>query len=363
MISVVCPFYNEEAIIEASVRLMLHNLESLPDDWELVIVNDGSTDRSPDIARALEREYPRLRVVGYPVNRGRGYAIRTGVAQAHGDIVVTTEIDSSWGDDIVHRIAAAFEQYPGADMIIASPHLPGGGYRNVPLKRVLLSTVGNWVIRAGLASQITMNTGMTRGYRREKFLALPLEEDEKEIHLEIVNKALAFSYRIYEIPAMLEWKTHKLSKHSTTKRKSSSNVSKLMRTHILFSLLAAPFRYIHTFSGLLFAGAIVLFCWASYNLFTPEPSIYLVLTSFFLALFGFLLFTVGILTQQGRALMRELWWVRSELQTLGLDSLRGLRTRDTQVRPGILSEVESESIVDQGQEGANAVANKHDHEQ
>lgn len=76
MISVVCPFYNEEAILEASVRLMLKNLESLPDEWELLIVNDGSRDRSLDIAQQLARENSRLRVLSYTPNRGRGYAIR-----------------------------------------------------------------------------------------------------------------------------------------------------------------------------------------------------------------------------------------------------------------------------------------------
>ena len=80
MISVVCPFFNEEAIIEASVKRMLANLEALPEEWELIIVNDGSRDRSLELARALEAEHPRLRVVSYPSNRGRGHAIRSGAA-------------------------------------------------------------------------------------------------------------------------------------------------------------------------------------------------------------------------------------------------------------------------------------------
>ena len=316
MISVVCPFYNEGAILEASVKLMLQNLASLSDEWELIIVNDGSTDHSLEIARALEQKYPHLRVLSYPVNRGRGYAIRTGVARARGDIVVTTEIDSSWGDDIVHRIVAEFEKRPDADIIIASPHLPGGGYKNVPALRVFYSTFGNYIIRAGLAYSVTMNTGMTRGYRRERFLALPLDEDEKEMHLEIVNKALAFGYSIYEIPAVLEWKDHKLSTQPGKKRKSSSKVNKLVRTHLLFSLVAAPFRYIFAVSGLLIAGAIAFFILAVYNLFTPTPSAFYLLTSFFLGLFAFLIFTIAVLARQGRALMHELWRLRSQIRAI-----------------------------------------------
>src|SRR5262249_19560614 len=168
MISVVCPFFNEEAIIDPSVRLMLQNLATLSEEWELIIVNDGSRDRSLELARALEAEDRRLRGVSYPDNRGRGYAIRTGVGHARGDLVLTTEIDSSWGDDICVTLAAELRKRPDADIVIASPHLPGGGYRNVPLARVLLSTAGNYVIRSGLTYSVTMHTGMTRGYRREK---------------------------------------------------------------------------------------------------------------------------------------------------------------------------------------------------
>ncbi len=314
MISVVCPFYNEEAILEASVKLMLRNLAALPDPWELIIVNDGSRDGSLALAQALAKQHPHLKVVSYTPNHGRGYAIRAGIAQARGEIVVANEIDSSWGDDIVARIVAAFREHPDADIIIASPHLPGGGYKNVPAKRVFFSTVGNYVIRSGLNYHVTMNTGMTRGYRREKFLALPLYEDEKEQHLEIVSKALAFGYRIYEVPAVLEWKDHKLTKQPGVKRQSSSRVNKLVRTHLLFSLLAAPFRYLYLISGLMVVLAVVCFGMSVYRLFTPEPARNFVFVGLLLAVFAFLIFGIGILAQQGRALQVELWRLHSELR-------------------------------------------------
>lgn len=316
MISVVCPFFNEESILEKSVLLMLENLSSLPEEWELIIVNDGSTDPSLEIARTLALRHPRLRVVTYPTNRGRGYAIRTGVAEARGRIIVTTEIDSSWGDDIVHRIVDEFERRSDADIIIASPHLPDGAYKNVPARRVFLSTLGNYIIRGGLTYSITMNTGMTRGYRREKFLALPLAEDEKEMHLEIVNKALAFGYRIYEIPAVLEWKDHKLTTTPGRKRKSSSNVQKLIRTHLLFSVEVAPFRYLYLVAALLMGAAGLFVLWAFVNLFLSQPSAFLLLTGLSLGLFGFLIFGIGALAQQNRASMREMWRIQHRLDVL-----------------------------------------------
>jgi glycosyltransferase involved in cell wall biosynthesis len=317
MISVVCPFFNEEAIIEASVRLMLENLAKLPEDWELIIVDDGSRDRSLALARALEARHPQLRVLSYGVNRGRGHAIRTGVAQARGDIVITTEVDSSWGDDIATRIAAELRMRPEVDIVIASPHLPEGGYRNVPVWRILLSSVGNYVIRSGLTYRVTMHTGMTRGYRREKFLALPLDEDDKEMHLEIVSKAIALGYRIHEIPAVLEWKDQTLARDPTQRRKSSSVSNRLIRTHMLFSLLAAPFRYIYVVAAMLAAAAGFFFVWSVFNLLTHRVSAYVFLSSLLIGVLAFLVFGIGVLAQQGRALQRDLWRLRSELRARG----------------------------------------------
>jgi len=327
MISIICPFYNEESIIEKSIQLMLRNLKSLSENWELIVVDDGSTDHSLKIAQSLTKIYPKLRIVGYPVNRGRGYALRTGVSEARGELVVTTEIDSSWGDEIVHKIVAEFGEKKDADIIIASPHLPGGGYKNVPFKRVFLSSMGNRLIRAGTNSQITMNTGMTRGYRRKIFLDLPLDEEGKEVHLEIIQKAILFGYRIYEIPAVLEWKDKQLASRKGEERKSSSKINKLIRTHLLFTFLSAPFRYMYVLSGFLtFVGAIFFF-WAVYNLFNPEPSIFMAITSFFLFLFAFLISALGTLSHQNLETQGELWRIRSLLNRVDTTTVEKLKRK------------------------------------
>ena len=181
MLSVVCPFYDERAILQQSVEDMLRNLQELPEDWELIIVSDGSTDESLAIARELERANSRLRVLSYDRNRGRGHALRTGITAATGRFILTTEIDSSWGDHIVQQMFEALDANPTADIVIASPHLPGGGYKNVPFHRVALRKYGNYIIRTGMSFSTTMNTGMTRGYRADVIKGLPLFESGKEV--------------------------------------------------------------------------------------------------------------------------------------------------------------------------------------
>ena len=309
-ISVICPFYNEAEIIEPAIEQMLAQLDTLDADCELIVVNDGSTDGSGQIAEKLASRSPRLRALGYRFNRGRGYALRAGIAAARGEIIVTTEIDLSWGERIAADLVEAMRSWPDVDMVVASPHLPGGGYRNVPFKRVWLSRLGNRVIRACMFNGVTMNTGMTRAYRSRAIRLLPLFEDGKEFHLEVILKATAFGFKIGEIPALLEWKDHKRQGRSV-KRKSSSQVNRLIFSHSLFSVFANPVRYVWAMSfaslGLgaaFFVFALLLFYWG-------KVSAYTALLSLSLLILGIVLFVLGVVVKQGNMIQRELWMLQS----------------------------------------------------
>lgn len=311
-VSVVCPFYNEAPIIEHSIRTMAQNLARLDGEWELLVVNDGSTDQSGEIAHRVALEYPRVRVLGYPHNKGRGAALLTGIRQSRGAIVVTTEIDLSWGENIVHELVAATRAHPEADIVVASPNLPGGGYRNVPLKRVLLSRFGNRVIRACMSRAATMNTGMTRAYRRDAVMALPLYEHGKEFHLEVILKASALDYRIHEIPAVLEWKAYKQGDRQV-KRKSSSRVNRLIVSHSLFSLLANPVRYIWALSGVVFLVSMAFLVLATIFYLTHQVAAIAAIVALLLFIVAFGLFLAGIIFKQGSMVQRELWILQSGL--------------------------------------------------
>ena len=311
-VSVVCPFYNESAILAHSMASLAGNLARLDCEWELIVVDDGSTDGSGEIARRAAEGNPRIRVTGYANNKGRGAALLTGIRQARGTTIVTTEIDLSWGENIVHDLLAAMRAHPEADIVVASPNLAGGGYRNVPAKRVLLSRLGNKVIRACMSHAATMNTGMTRAYRGEAIASLPLSEPGKEFHLEVILKATALGYRIVEIPAILEWKEYKHADRRVA-RKSSTRVNRLIVSHSLFSLLANPVRYIWGMSVLTFAVGLLFFGAAVVQYLSKEVSAYSAIVALLLFLVAFSLFVVGIILKQGNMIQRELWMLQSGL--------------------------------------------------
>ncbi len=312
-ISIICPCYNEESIIEAAITNMAKKMTSLPYEWELIIVNDGSKDETFKLASGVAAGNPNVRVIGYVRNQGRGYAIRHGILNATGDVVVTTEIDLSWGEDIVMRLAQEFIAHPDADMVVASPNLPGGGYKNVPFKRVAISRIGNKIIRLGQSREMSMYTGMTRAYKRKSFLTLPIDENEKEFHLEVAQKAQAFHFKIYEIPCVLEWKDEKLSRPGSAKRKSSSKIPKLIRTHIFFAAAAAPFRYILPVSFFILLASIFFIVWAFLNLFAGIPSALVLITGLILFLIAFMAFCIAILSYQSQMIQHDLWRIRRDL--------------------------------------------------
>ncbi len=264
-VSVICPMYNEAAGIEANLGRLLDALNRLGRTWELILVNDGSTDDSAARVSARAASEPRLRLAGYPRNRGRGYALRTGFKLARGKLIVTTESDLSWGPDIVEKLLAGLEAQD-CDLVVASPHGEGGRLENVPAHRVFLSRFGNKILRLASESRITMLSGMTRAYRRDVVDALFLESDGKEIHLEIISQAEALGFRIGEIPAVLAWEA---PKPGAPARKSNFNAPKYIYSHMMFTFGQAPFLLMGT------AGLVSIFLGSALMVYLAWQSIFL----------------------------------------------------------------------------------------
>jgi glycosyltransferase involved in cell wall biosynthesis len=309
-LSVVCPFFNEEAIIEAATARMLSGLTAAfgDSDWELILVNDGSRDRSlAFVGEMLKSAAGSLRLLSLPRNQGRGRALKVGIDAARGDIIVTTEVDCSWGDDIVRRLYDVLEQHPEVDFVIASPHLPGGGLVNVAPKRVFLTKVGNLLIRTFFAPEITMSTGMTRAYRRHVIQPLVLLENGKEFHLEVLLKLRTLGFKAAEIPAVLTWQEHKLAREGSPKRQSSTRIAKTINSHLRFLAIAQPVRYFAWFSavslltGLGFLGAAVVM------LLTHGTAAYLALVGLLMLLFCLLFLGFSVLFGELRESLRDSW--------------------------------------------------------
>lgn len=114
-ISAVLPAYNEEQVIAASAAAMVKTLESLNADYEVIIVNDGSRDRTAEIVTQLGIENPRIRLVTHEVNQGYGAAVWTGFLSAEKDLVFLTDGDKQFDVDELKLLLPMMD---GADMAI-----------------------------------------------------------------------------------------------------------------------------------------------------------------------------------------------------------------------------------------------------
>ena len=119
MISVVIPVYNEAACVPVHVEALRPLLQSLaPDDWEIVLVDDGSADGTgAEIARLAATD-PRVRGASHPVNRGKGAAVRTGVLASRGSEVLFCDADMSTPPETLREFLV--ELRAGADVVIGN---------------------------------------------------------------------------------------------------------------------------------------------------------------------------------------------------------------------------------------------------
>jgi glycosyltransferase involved in cell wall biosynthesis len=95
-LSVVAPAFNEDETIEQVIRCWADNLEQLKFKYEIIIVNDGSTDKTHSILQDLKEEMVNLSVISYNPNRGYGYAISKAIPQARGEWVLTIDSDGQF---------------------------------------------------------------------------------------------------------------------------------------------------------------------------------------------------------------------------------------------------------------------------
>jgi glycosyltransferase involved in cell wall biosynthesis len=232
-VSVICPMYNEAERIAANLRKLAEKMCGSNRSWEIILVNDGSTDDSYEQAMSAAASEPRIRVVTYRKNRGRGYALRRGFEVARGRYIVTTESDLSYGEDIIDCMVNYLET-EDLDLVVASPYMKGGRLENIPVKRAMLSRFGNALLRNIMPGNLSTNTGMTRAYRRAVIESLYLEQDGKEIHLEIIAKAYALGFRMGEVPAVLRWD------ESRSQRKTSFRPWRLIHSHLMFGFNEYP---------------------------------------------------------------------------------------------------------------------------
>lgn len=122
-LSVVIPAYNESRRIDLTLSKTVSYLTPQPYSWEIIVVDDGSSDDTADIADAFAQKNPHTRVVRVYPNKGKGHALKTGVLQAHGHYIGFTDAD--YKTDITCTADALKELDAGLSIVIGSRKMAG----------------------------------------------------------------------------------------------------------------------------------------------------------------------------------------------------------------------------------------------
>ena len=309
-LTVIAPMYNEADNIETTISMIKETLSDFDKPWELLLVDDGSDDNTLEIARRFETKMPNLRVLHYPLNRGRGKALRTGFNQARGKYIVTTDFDLSYSP---HHIIQIYEQLTDPiqmnDVVLGSAYMKDGKVIGVSPLRHLISKLGNKILQYTFPQSFKTSTCILRGYMKEVLEALELESNGKEIHLEILSKVCALGFVVKEIPAIL------------STRKGGTSKFKFRRTsfsHLLFSVFERPILLFglaglfFIFSGFLIGCYIV---WLRY-FGTLNPSRPLVPLMIILLLLGSQFFCFAFIAIQNNHLRNEVYRLQKQINFL-----------------------------------------------
>ena len=218
-ISLVIPCYNEEAILEANLHTVITYLNSKNDkyQWEIVLVNDGSNDKTREIADSFEKHYSNIRVIHHPTNLNLGNALQTGFCNSKGEIIVVLDIDLSYSVDHIEMMVDKLVE-TSADIVVASPYMKGGKVSEVPFTRRIMSKWVNRFMSLAAQDKYYTFTGMVRAYKTSFIRTVNLKTKDYEINPEIMYKAMILRARIVEIPAHLDW----TEQNKFTKKRSSS---------------------------------------------------------------------------------------------------------------------------------------------
>lgn len=184
-LALVVPTFNERERLPELVRAIFAAYDAGGVDGELVIVDDNSPDGTGDVADELARSFP-IRVVHRAGKLGLGTAVIEGFDAAEAEIVGVIDADLSHPPDLVPRMLRVLQQ-DGADIVIGSRYIPGGGTRNWEMSRVLMSRFA-----CLLARQLTPVRDPTSGFflmRRERARGVTISAGGFKICLELLIRS------------------------------------------------------------------------------------------------------------------------------------------------------------------------------
>ena len=198
-LSVVIPAHNEEGSVGATVEAAAGALESEGIDFEVVVIDDGSTDGTAAVVRRLGEADPRIRCHRSHYERGFGFAVRAGLDRFEGDAVAIVMADGSDDPADLVRYYRLLEE--GYDCAFGSRFLRGSVVRDYPRVKLVLNRIANFGVRALFRHGYNDTTNAFKAYRREVIETVqPLLSNHFNLTVELPLKAIVRGHSYGIVP-------------------------------------------------------------------------------------------------------------------------------------------------------------------
>jgi dolichol-phosphate mannosyltransferase len=202
-VSVIIPVFNQQRKITHSIEKIKQVVESYFREYELIVVNDGSTDDTLTTLKYLESTYEKkhLRILSYTPNRGKGYAVRQGILHSSGEVVMFLDGDLDISPDLIKDYV---EKLDTADLVIASKRHPRSSVK-VPTSRIIMSRAFNLIVN--LATGIHQSDTQA-GFKVGKGEVMRSIFENVNVNryafdIELFTIASVLRYRIQEMPVIM----------------------------------------------------------------------------------------------------------------------------------------------------------------
>ena len=193
--SIIVPFFNEEATLEKSVFKLVNEKFNK----EIILVNDGSTDKSKDIASNLEQKYDSIRLINFKENRGKGFAVKTGMQESSGDIVGIFDADLEYSTEDLNDLIE-FIRKENTDFVCGSRFIGNKDRKNIYLRTFIANKLMSLLFSYVYKNKITDVATCLKVFKREIIEKINIEKDDFSIEIELIAKAISQTSDFKEIP-------------------------------------------------------------------------------------------------------------------------------------------------------------------
>ncbi len=205
--SIIIPFFNEESTLEKSVISLMNEKF----DKEVLLVNDGSTDKSNEIAESLANKYENVEIISFKKNNGKGFAVRQGINRATGNVIGIYDADLEYSSsDLSNLINCIFKD--DLDFVCGSRFIGSKVRKNIYLRTFYANKLLSLLFTTIYKNKITDIAVCLKVFKKDLIKNINFEKNDFSIEVELIAKVLSKTNKFKELPISYEGRSYKEGK-------------------------------------------------------------------------------------------------------------------------------------------------------